>query len=448
MNKSNAVQPTKAENFLPFTQGILQRKCACGKKTPAGGQCSACRQKKMNLQRQNTQTDEISKVPPVVHEVLGSSGRSLDTQTRAFMEPRFGQDFSQVRIHTTGRAAESANAVNAVAYTAGRNVAFARGQYTPQTMKGKQLLAHELTHVVQQGGSTPISNTDKAAGGEKAKANTNITQVNTRPMISRSALTIGKPNDSYEREADAVADNVVRMSTLGLLARKSTPGILQRSTVPLLQRRLVVNPADSIPLAPGEFGPPTPLTFAVQGLIDDTCPDGQFAVDSTTGNVTSSRANFCDDPPPAAPILAADVSSTPVGCGCICDVVNDTHTTTIAFSAGGPGTSPGSVVGAGAGQGGVTTDATVNIDPRFQGQYLIGGRWVDVPFHLLFSHELCGHALPKMKGTHVARGRGPRGGTPPQERRAVDVERDIAAEHNPPLPRRPEDYSGAARRRP
>ena len=442
MNKSNVAQQTKAANFLPLAQGILQRKCACGKKTPAGGQCTACRQKKMNLQRQNTQPDRINKVPSVVHEVLGSSGRPLDTQTRAFMEPRFGQDFSQVRTHTTGRAAESANAVNAVAYTSGRNVAFARGQYAPQTMKGKQLLAHELTHVVQQGGSSPILNRDKATGGEKAHADTNIRQVNTQPMISRSALTIGRPNDSYEREADAVADNVVRMPTPGLLARKSTPGILQRSTVPLLQRRLVVNPADSIPLAPGEFGPPTPLTFAIQGLIGDTCPDGQFAVDSTTGNVTSSRANFCDDPPPAPPILAADVSSTPVGCGCLCDVINHALTTTIAFRAGGPGTTPVGATGTGPGS------PTVRADPRFQGQYRISGRWVDIPFHLILAHEICGHALDLMRGTQVARGPGPRGGTPPHERRSVDVERDIAAEHNPPLPRRPEDYSRAARKRP
>jgi hypothetical protein len=98
------------------------------------------------------------------------------------------------------------------------------------------------------------------------------------------------------------------------------------------------------------------------------------------------------------------------------------------------------------GQGGATTSPTVSIDPSFQGQYFVGGKWVDVPFHLLFAHEVCGHALPKMLGTHVARAAGPASGTPPQEAAAVAVERAIAAEQG--LPRRPDDYSGAARQRP
>ena len=66
------------------------------------------------------------------------------------MEPRFGQDFSQVRVHSDSRAAESATAVNALAYTVGSDVVFGPGQYTPETPPGRHLLAHELTHVVQQ----------------------------------------------------------------------------------------------------------------------------------------------------------------------------------------------------------------------------------------------------------------------------------------------------------
>ena len=69
---------------------------------------------------------------------------------RAVMEPRFGHDFSQVRVHTGGRAAESAQAVNALAYTVGQDVVFGAGQYAPEMGTGKQLLAHELTHVLQQ----------------------------------------------------------------------------------------------------------------------------------------------------------------------------------------------------------------------------------------------------------------------------------------------------------
>jgi LysM repeat protein len=91
-------------------------------------------------------------VPPIVHEVLRSPGRPLDVATRAFMEPRFGHDFSQVRIHADAKAAESARAVNALAYTVGRDVVFGAARYEPGTEAGRRLLAHELAHVVQQGG--------------------------------------------------------------------------------------------------------------------------------------------------------------------------------------------------------------------------------------------------------------------------------------------------------
>jgi hypothetical protein len=90
--------------------------------------------------------------PPLVHEVLRSPGRSLDPGTRAFMEPRFGADFGEVRVHDGAQATESAKSVNALAYTVGNNVVFNRNQYQPGSIAGQRLLAHELTHVVQQSG--------------------------------------------------------------------------------------------------------------------------------------------------------------------------------------------------------------------------------------------------------------------------------------------------------
>ena len=84
-----------------------------------------------------------------IHALRGA-GQPLDPATRSFMEPRFGHDFSQVRVHTDARAAETARAVNARAFTLGREVVFEHGQYAPGTDQGKRLLAHELTHVVQQ----------------------------------------------------------------------------------------------------------------------------------------------------------------------------------------------------------------------------------------------------------------------------------------------------------
>jgi hypothetical protein len=93
---------------------------------------------------------EPSSVPPIVHEVLNSPGEPLDTGTRSFMEPRFGYDFSKVRVHTDAKAAESARAVNAQAYTVGQDIFFGTEQYVPRMTTGVRLLAHELTHVLQQ----------------------------------------------------------------------------------------------------------------------------------------------------------------------------------------------------------------------------------------------------------------------------------------------------------
>jgi uncharacterized protein DUF4157 len=183
--------------------GVLQRKCACGNHTVAGGECEACRKKR--LQQAARSSQPAGDVPPIVHDVLRSPGTPLDASTRAFVEPRFGHDFSGaalsatargqtqaklllnqpgdvheqeadraaervtskgdmqlateaprynfsgVRVHTDQRAAESARAVRALAYTVGRNVVFGAGQYAPGTAAGKRLLVHELAHTIQQG---------------------------------------------------------------------------------------------------------------------------------------------------------------------------------------------------------------------------------------------------------------------------------------------------------
>jgi hypothetical protein len=93
------------------------------------------------------------KAPPIVHEVLRSPGQPLDAATRALMEPRLGHDFSQVRVHTDEKAAESARAVGAKAYMVGSNLVFGAEEYAPGSLDGQKLLAHELIHVVQQQGT-------------------------------------------------------------------------------------------------------------------------------------------------------------------------------------------------------------------------------------------------------------------------------------------------------
>lgn len=94
-------------------------------------------------------------VPASVHETLRAPGRPLDRAKRAFMEPRFGRDLGHVRVHTDSGSAASARAVSALAYTVGSDVVFGAGQYAPATPAGQRLLAHELTHVLQQAGAPP-----------------------------------------------------------------------------------------------------------------------------------------------------------------------------------------------------------------------------------------------------------------------------------------------------
>ena len=124
-----------------------------------------CRRKRQTLQRKAVNNDELSEVPPIVDEVLRSPGQPLDPETRAFFEPRFGHDFSHVRVHTDSKAAESARAVNALAYTLGNNVVFDTDNYAPPTTRGRHLIAHELTHVVQQTQSE-VYHQDNSSGTE------------------------------------------------------------------------------------------------------------------------------------------------------------------------------------------------------------------------------------------------------------------------------------------
>jgi hypothetical protein len=116
-----AAQPTTSAiptSFAPTRLGLLQRKCACGGSAGPSGDCAECRKKR--LQPYPTDGLRVWDIPPIVHEVLRSSGQPLEPSTHAFMEPRFGHDFSQVRVHPNARAAESAQVAMGVLGTARR----------------------------------------------------------------------------------------------------------------------------------------------------------------------------------------------------------------------------------------------------------------------------------------------------------------------------------------
>ena len=129
----------------------LQRAGACGEGYPKC-QTEQPSQERERLRTQRVQSNDLGQIaaPHIIHDVLSSPSRPLDPATRELMEPRFGHDFRGVRVHTDAKAAESAQAIGAAAYTVGQEVVFGAGRYAPGTAEGRRLLAHELTHVVQQ----------------------------------------------------------------------------------------------------------------------------------------------------------------------------------------------------------------------------------------------------------------------------------------------------------
>jgi hypothetical protein len=172
-------------------------------------------------------------VPSSLHDVLHSSGRPLDEATRIFFEPRFGHDFGKVRVHCDESSARSAQAVDALAYTVGPNIVFGAGQYAPATATGRRVLAHELTHVMQQ------------AGGSG------------RP----STLRMGDAEDPREREAERTASRV--LAHQGLAPTLSAPpGTMQRAAIP------AVNVGDAMSPVLKSYLARLGATNAIEDFID------------------------------------------------------------------------------------------------------------------------------------------------------------------------------------
>ncbi len=184
-NKNEVQGIKRPDNFIHsplFLQRYVGNSALQPPPTKLQRQC-ACKEDTLKLQRQAVGEQGGFEAPLIVHEVLRSPGQPLDEQTRAFMEPRFGYDFGRVRVHTDDKAAESAQAVNARAYTVGHHVVMRQGEYAPETDVGRRLLAHELVHVVQQGRNNQLQR-----------------------------LQVGAVGDIYEQEADQVVEEVVGMA--------------------------------------------------------------------------------------------------------------------------------------------------------------------------------------------------------------------------------------------
>jgi hypothetical protein len=343
--------------------GLLQRKCACGTHTIAGGECSAC-QAKSEGQRQGTVN--ALEAPSHVHDALGSQGQPLDAGTRAFMEPRFAHDFSRVasttqsklsmtvlgdsyeqeadhwagqvmsgrepqpssaaaehaagsraaqedrragdfsrvRTHTDARAAEAARSINARAFTVGQDIFFGQGQYAPQTAGGRQLLAHELTHVMQQGATgAPVvarqgleqyetsavritgANMEKAAESSywEQKVSEFYLRVNVVPVKTRF--------DADSEERDAVLSTLWNMRPKTVAARTTMLANIPARKGAQTSKALTYQ-FTFIPTAKGETLPRVEISFVAEGAAATTVAAPSPAATYSPSSFSLSHGGF------------------------------------------------------------------------------------------------------------------------------------------------------------
>jgi outer membrane protein OmpA-like peptidoglycan-associated protein len=227
----------------------IQRKCAAC--STGGKLCPECAEEEEELRRkpieergggrsietqpQTTQWEhgwesgkEGSRSPSGVREVLRSAGQPLDAPVRRYMESRFGRDFGEVRVHVDTKASDTAERVNARAYTVGHHIVFREGEYQPGAREGRRLLAHELTHVIQQRAAALPIPRGSAKGG--------ALQNDTAGSPVQTQMS-GAPARGLQRQADL---------------SQAPPGLLCE---------LVADPGLTPPLS--EFGPGTDILFGV-----------------------------------------------------------------------------------------------------------------------------------------------------------------------------------------
>lgn len=206
-------------------------------------------------------------VHPETEDAINSArggGQPLNATIRRTMESHTGADLSGVRVHTGPHAHELNEAVGARAFTVGSDIFFGKSEFRPETAEGDHLLAHELTHVIQQnGGRGTVSRVCKECEEKEAQAK----------------LAVGAADDPYEREADAVAAKVVQL-------RKLEPSMIQASEAETITPGSAESPIRRVPAPGRDFGTPNycgfGITTPIPGFIKGLMTNG-FDVDYTTG---------------------------------------------------------------------------------------------------------------------------------------------------------------------
>lgn len=245
---------------------LIQRRCAqCGDEDKGS---------KVQRRENSTESPEISPTVAEGIRALRGGGSHLPAATRAFFEPRFGADFSRVRVHSDARAAETARSISAKAFTVGADIAFACGQYSPESREGQRLLAHELTHVVQQGAS---GRAEVRRRSEEESTRSSITKDYVARLSDKEldqqilgVVSHAKAVDNRSAEYSALLENI----TLLLQERASRIAKMKPAGGALMQMMVEWHTAGLLdpPYRPADVPeiPPLPITQAQVAKLGPT----------------------------------------------------------------------------------------------------------------------------------------------------------------------------------
>ncbi|USH01701.1 DUF4157 domain-containing protein [Grimontia kaedaensis] len=199
-----------ANNVVSMSQPLVSPRHNIGQVARSG---TVHRSASLPITNFSSSAARSTEAPDIVHQALGEKGRPLDNETQSFMSSRFGYNFSSVRVHTSRLAGLSAEAIGANAYTSGNHIVFSPQQYAPGTDVGKRLIAHELTHVIQQqNASATTGKIQKQANNKSASPKTSpapvcgpdVTQ-QVKNAVSRTGSTFGGwPKKDREDHCDAL----------------------------------------------------------------------------------------------------------------------------------------------------------------------------------------------------------------------------------------------------
>lgn len=216
IGQSNDIYEQEADHVAEMVMRISEQTMAHSSSTSIQRECK----------------DAAGRIPTIAPSVerqiysLQGGGQPLPPSVRAFHETWFGADFSQVRVHTDARAAESAQAVNARAYTVGQDVVFGKGEYSPETQPGKQLLAHELAPTVQQGVDNSDTHVALLQRDEESERQPPVTKKETAQEKRQDVVIIvGRPSRTLESKE--TAEEKEQMEAWRSAAKALSPFVLE-----------------------------------------------------------------------------------------------------------------------------------------------------------------------------------------------------------------------------